>query len=174
MPIVGPVLERLGWRSADLISPHPPEDCRRRIGEAIGPRWGGKLPASGRLQSRSAVLYWIDDRSAGTRSVVLLMGQPILSVRWTSDGVGTRLRCRSGVSWVVIGIWIAVIALGVALKAASSGVSQGDLSRLGQYALVMTGLILLSVFLGHTRAKKAEEKLIRHVADLTDAEVADD
>jgi hypothetical protein len=170
MPILSPVLERLGWRTADLISPHPPDDCRERLEGAISSLWNDRKPAGGTIRADSAALFWKDDRWTGFRGAPLIMGQPVLSVRWTPQGVGSRLTCRSGVSWVVLwfwAVWVGGISGWIVLF---GGVSAGDFAGLGEFIGLTTAIVLVLVFLGHSQAGSAEDELVRYVTEVTDAE----
>jgi hypothetical protein len=177
MPVVGRSLRQFGWRSAVLLSPHPPEECRRRLGDAVCGLFSLKLPASGPVRRASAALFWNDDSwtGRGRGALLNLMGQPILRVRWTSQGPGTRLDCDSGLSWVVVGLWAACALFGVVVDRQAHDLSLQALARIGGYVGATTALFLVSIFVGHQDAvaRGVEEKLIRYVAEVTDAVPAD-
>ncbi len=176
MPLLSPVLERMGWRSAILISPHPPEECRRRLREAVGRPLSLHLPASGTFGAASAALFWNDDSWTGiSRGAALsLMGQPIVEIRWSAQGVGSRLLCRSGVSWVVAGLWAGFVSFCFFVDREMHDVSLHALVRAVCCVLLVTALFAGFVGAGHSRARGVEDKLIDYVAQTTDAVPADE
>ncbi len=176
MPLLSPLLERMGWRSAILISPHPPEECRRRLRDAVGRPLSLDLPASGTFRAASASLFWNDDSWTGiNRTAGLnLMGQPILEIRWSAQGVGARLLCRSGVSWIVAGLWVGFLSFFFFVDREMHDVSLHALMRAVCCVLFVTAFFAGVVVMGHSLARGVEDKLIDYVAQTTDAVPADE
>jgi hypothetical protein len=165
MSFLDPVTSKLGWRSARMISPHPPDYCRQQLGSSLGRWWSDEEGPIGKVGLRSAALMWnTEDRPVGRLWLLVAMGQPVMRVRFRPQGVGTFLYCQSGVGWVVVGIW-ATLCAGALLLAAGEGLRAALF-----LGLMITGLFVLGVVGGHSFARSDEEFLLRFIAQATSAE----
>jgi hypothetical protein len=175
MSFLDPVLRPLGWRAATLISPHPPEDCSRRLKAVVANPLSWSLPASGVIGKRSASLIWNDGDWAGFGRVrvFMMMGEPVMRVRFEAQGPGARLECQSGITWVVVCLWALCLSFFLFLN---FGEGQGFTAATLKAGLIaflgISAFFGLCIALGHRSAREVESKLVGYIAQATDAELA--